>query len=216
MPILKTKNENFFKKWTPKMAYVLGFFCADGSLTKGKRGNCFLEFTSKDKVLIEDLRAALESNHKISDSHGKNAYRLQIGSKKMFMDLNNLNIKNKKALRMHLPTIPIKYCKDFIRGYFDGDGNIWTGLTHKSRRAPSRAMFVVFTSGNKKFLDELNILIRNLLDIKGSISYHSRAYRLTFSTKKALSLCNFMYNNAALFLKRKRDTFEKYSYAAVV
>jgi len=44
MPIYKTKNENFFKKWTPEMAYVLGFFAADGSMVKNKRGACFIEF----------------------------------------------------------------------------------------------------------------------------------------------------------------------------
>ncbi len=32
MPIYKTKNEAFFKKWTPEMAYVLGFFTADGTI----------------------------------------------------------------------------------------------------------------------------------------------------------------------------------------
>ena len=30
-------NENFFKKWTPEMAYVFGFFCADGLFLKRKK-----------------------------------------------------------------------------------------------------------------------------------------------------------------------------------
>lgn len=49
MPVFKRKNEKFFERWTPDMAYVLGFFAADGTLTVGKRGNCYIELTSCDK-----------------------------------------------------------------------------------------------------------------------------------------------------------------------
>ena len=52
MPIYKTKDENFFKKWTSEMAYVLGFIAADGSLIKNKRGACFIEIQSIDKEII--------------------------------------------------------------------------------------------------------------------------------------------------------------------
>jgi hypothetical protein len=52
MPIFKTKNENFFKNWTPEMAYVLGFFTADGSMIRNKRGAHFIEFQITDKNLL--------------------------------------------------------------------------------------------------------------------------------------------------------------------
>jgi hypothetical protein len=42
MPIHKEINHDFFKLWTPGMAYVLGFFSADGSMIKNKRGACFI------------------------------------------------------------------------------------------------------------------------------------------------------------------------------
>ena len=66
MPIYRAKNENFFKTWIPQMAYVLGFFAADGNLTLGKRGNHFIEFTSCDKEIIEKIREAMGCTHKIS------------------------------------------------------------------------------------------------------------------------------------------------------
>lgn len=56
MPIYKTKNENFFKKWTTEMAYVLGFVAADGCLTETKRGTHFLDLQSIDKELIEKIK----------------------------------------------------------------------------------------------------------------------------------------------------------------
>ena len=65
MPILKTKNENFFKKWSPEIAYVLGFFAADGNMTKNKRGAHFIEFQITDQDLLIKIKKLLGSNHKI-------------------------------------------------------------------------------------------------------------------------------------------------------
>jgi hypothetical protein len=48
MSIYRAKNENFFKKWSPEMAYVLGFFTADGNMLKNKRGAHFIEFNTTD------------------------------------------------------------------------------------------------------------------------------------------------------------------------
>lgn len=53
MPIYKTKNENFFKRWSSKMAYVLGFFTADGNMIKNKRDAHFIEFQITDNDLLK-------------------------------------------------------------------------------------------------------------------------------------------------------------------
>jgi len=37
------------------MAYVLGFFTADGSMIRNKRGTCFIELEITDKELLEKL-----------------------------------------------------------------------------------------------------------------------------------------------------------------
>lgn len=66
MPVYKTKNEDFFKVWSPSMAYVLGFFTADGSMYKTKRGTHFIDFQITDKELLEGIRDALSSNHNFS------------------------------------------------------------------------------------------------------------------------------------------------------
>lgn len=82
-------NEEFFKKWSVDMAYVLGFFAADGCLTENKiRGNKYIEFVSTDYEIIDKIKRTLKSEHKISIKSGnprwKKAHRLQIGSKKIF------------------------------------------------------------------------------------------------------------------------------------
>lgn len=41
MPVYKRVNKDFFKKWSNEMAYVLGFFAADGNMIVNKRGGQF-------------------------------------------------------------------------------------------------------------------------------------------------------------------------------
>ncbi len=48
------------------MSYVLGYIAADGAITIGKRGNCFLDIQSIDKELIEIVKKDLRASHKIS------------------------------------------------------------------------------------------------------------------------------------------------------
>ena len=72
MPVFKDKNEDFFKKWSSEMAYVLGFFCADGSMITNKRGSHYLEYYITDKDLIFKIKKALGSNHKISEKQREN------------------------------------------------------------------------------------------------------------------------------------------------
>jgi len=38
------------------MAYVLGFFTADGSMIRNKRGTCFIELEITDKELLEKIK----------------------------------------------------------------------------------------------------------------------------------------------------------------
>ena len=66
MPIQRNVNQDFFKKWSPNMAYVLGFFAADGNMIINKRGAHFIEFQINDLELLKNIRRALNSDHKIT------------------------------------------------------------------------------------------------------------------------------------------------------
>lgn len=212
MPIVKKKNENFFKTWSPEMAYTLGFFAADGAMTKGKRGNCYIEFTASDYPILEKFRDLIAPEHRISISHKENAgrcFRLQIGSKSMFADLMNLGFVPRKSKRLKLPKIPIEYFHHFVRGYFDGDGHVWFGASHKNRKTPGVQVHTVFTSGCKSFLECLRDQLL-ISDIRGKLYFLSGGYRLCYSVRASLSLYKFMYNNATLFLGRKKAKFEEY------
>src|SRR3989344_9450685 len=126
MPMHRELNHDFFKKWSPDMAYVLGFFAADGSMIKKNRGAHFIEFTITDRVVLEQIQQVTNSTHRIAErergGNSKTGYRLQIGSKKWFGDLTRLGLMQNKSKKLPLPKAPQKYFGDFVRGYFDGDG----------------------------------------------------------------------------------------------
>ena len=216
MPIYKKVNKNFFKKWSPEMAYVLGFFMADGYVFTSKRGGKYFAIQIKDKDLLFNIRFVLGSEHKITKRvHNKDEsifYRFQVGSNEMYDDLGKLGIKERKTYRLKLPDIPKKYFGSFVRGYFDGDGNIWVGMIHKDRKTQTRVIQTTFTSCSLNFLSDLQA---NLCDFglgKGCIYSRGNAYCLKYSIKDSLNLSKIMYNNLGnnLFLERKKVRFDNY------
>ena len=206
------------------MAYTLGFFAADGYITVNKRGGQFWCIEIKDKELIEKIKATVESDHTISmrkRAKGKyTTFRLQIGSREMCDDLRKLGFSERKTKNMTIPNVPKEYFSDFVRGYFDGDGNIWMGEIHKERKRIIRykVLKLYFTSCSLEFLQDLYNRL-SLSGLSGGCIYKSKKkqfYRLQYSTVNALKLYDFMYNHwvnrkiPQLFLKRKKRVFEEY------
>jgi hypothetical protein len=220
MPIHKTVNKDFFKKWSSEMAYVLGFFAADGSMLKNNRGAHFIEFHITDFEVIKIIKKVLGSNHTISkrnlNDKWKTLYRLQIGSKEMFFDLENLGFTQAKNKKMRLPKIPNDFLSHFVRGYFDGDGCIYFKKhVVKGRKKPKWIFSSRFTSGSKLFLEDIHCALCDVVQ-KGFIITKKRdgeihAYELVYSHRDSLALFHFLYNNSSygLRLTRKYKLFRK-------
>lgn len=225
----KTVNENFFKIWSPKMAYVLGFMFADGSLldTNKSSRTYYLHFSNNDSSLLNDIRIALGSEHNIYTRQpritnykrgkyiSKLSYVLRIGNKVMYHDLLNLGIKHRKSNDMKMPDVPTKYFAFFLRGYFDGDGCVgW--YTSTRRHTPS--LRLVFTSGSTDFLDVLSITIEKLLTIKAVRCYQSQgAHNLVYRGRNAAIILSYLYRNLDLapFLGRKYDKYTNFMHNLV-
>lgn len=122
-------NKNYFQKIdTSNKAYILGFIAADGCLYKrgGHQGLIQISLNKKDIQILEDIKKELNSTHPINICD--NMASLSITSEEMFQDLNKIGIKPRKTWTINLnniiENIPQSLVKDFIRGYFDGDGSI--------------------------------------------------------------------------------------------
>lgn len=122
-------DKNFFKNIDSKSkAYILGLIISDGYVDNYSK----LTFTSKDIELVEIFKKELKSEHKLAryDVLDKRTnkiytkYSLQIASKEIVNDLNNLGIYSNKSFTATMPNISDEFFWHFIRGIFDGDGSI--------------------------------------------------------------------------------------------
>jgi len=216
MPMHRGLNQDFFKKWSPEMAYVLGFFAADGSMLLNNRGACFIEFTITDRIVLEHIQRVTGSTHRIAErergGNCKTAYRLQIGSKDWFNDLSRLGFMQNKSNRLPLPEIPGKYFGDFVRGYFDGDGCVYFNKLHfADRKEPRRILMTLFTSGCRPFLQSLWYKLMEQGIRGGSLKNKLHGFELAFSHNDSVALWRLMYNTGdipELYLPRKRIKLE--------
>ncbi len=208
-------NEDFFSEWTENMAYVLGYIYADGNLLDSKynRGQ-YVSIRSTDLCIIESIRESLNSEHTITseknDFPRKRSYVLRIGSKKIFGILERRGLCPRKSLIIDLPSIPKIFFKDFLRGYFDGDGCVY--LEKGKKIGSFKRMSVIFTSGSKKFLESLEKQIRKECQTsKRDVCDSHRSFQLRYSTKDGLRVFSKMYKNQPeLYLSRKYSKFIQY------
>ncbi len=197
------------------MAYVLGFLYADGNISVGQRGNYYVAIYSADKYILVAMAKAFGSNHKISKRSFRTGavYRIQIGSKAWMEDLLLIGACANKTKRLQLPSVPSLYVGDFIRGFFDGDGNVWLGIIHKNRLTSHTTLQIHFTSAAVPFLLQLQQVLQSLGVLGGSF-YQPKGKnygRLCFSMKDALTIYKIMYNGGhKLHLKRKKNVFDKF------
>jgi hypothetical protein len=195
------------------VAYVLGFFVADGNMIRTRRGGYYISFEIIDLELLLAIRKILGVNNKISARRRmpkyREIYRLQIGSKAMYNDLALLGLLPCKSLIMPFPDIPEQYLSDFTRGYFDGDGCVHFGrYWRKDRQEWKLQLSTRFTSGNETFLKSLWDRLRPPLD-GGYLYKKERGFELVFGQHDSIALFHFMYDNSSeLFLLRKYQKFQ--------
>lgn len=201
-----TLNEYFFDKWTSEMAYVLGFWFADGYMRKEKSYR--IVFSSNDYELMQQIRRVLGSSHPLRRQIHDKTLQMIIHSKYMYKKLSKLGGLRNKSLIMDFPDIPSKYLKDFIRGYFDGDGSVfYVNYLSTKNNKPYKELRSNFTSGSRKFLEKLmRILNKEIgLTIKKLSKYsQDHSLKLGYGTQDTQTLLKFIYYpNFSIGLKRK-------------
>lgn len=195
-------NENYFKKWSQEMAYILGFILADGCIIKGtyKGYSGALKFGvhPKDIDILEKIKQKLVSEHKISLV--KDAAHLTITSQIIVDDLKNLGIIYRKSLRENVSKVPEKYIKDFIRGIVDGDGSIH----FDKRNHPT-----ISVCGGKNTITFIQNYFLNIFKLYSKISSvkkneHSQfLFYIAYRSNSAKTLIKYLYEDATLYLERK-------------
>ena len=214
-------NEDFFKCInTEEKAYILGFICADGHI---ERDRLNITVSIKDKDILEKIRKAIQSNHPIKEVKRTNPYNktdrriltlveLMIGSVELVKPLFNMGLTTNKTYTLNgdiLKYVPKYLMRDFLRGYFDGDGNVFFG-----RKYNSGYKYNINICGNEDFLlksfqtyfPSNNKLYKDL---------HSRqCYVWKISQRdKIKDFMYYLYYNSSISLQRKYNEFRKIMWA---
>lgn len=63
----KNIDHDFFSEWSDKMAYVLGFWAADGCAIKNKNSR-IVSFNQSEKAVLYGIKKAMKSEHAVCAS----------------------------------------------------------------------------------------------------------------------------------------------------
>lgn len=219
-------NENFFKKWTQEMSYVLGFVVADGCVgvkrIRKKDGikNYYFNITTKDRSHLENIKKVMNAQQKICSkgnghSDRRDYYFIQIGHQEICKDLLRLGIYPRKTYNLNPIKVPDKYFLDFVRGFFDGDGTVYILKVNGTPQIKAD-----FISSSLSFIKFFNTQLCKNLDIPEKTIHQELPrredqklirYSIYFYIDDCEKLAKFMYrNNPTLYLSRKRQVFEKW------
>jgi len=113
------------------MAYVLGYFVADGCISEDKKrikNKYTFNITSADLEHLEKIAKVMQSDYKISKKSGSSgslAYQIQARNDTLANDLMGLGIYPRKTYNLEPIKVPEEYFSDYARGFFDGDGTVY-------------------------------------------------------------------------------------------
>ena len=198
-------NINYFKNENPRMAYVLGFLAADGSVSL-KENVLKITLSQKDRELLEQIKKELEYTGEIKDaitSKGFDISTLRITCREYKQDLQKYNIVPQKTYTFSFPTIlNEKYWIDFIRGYWDGDGTICT-----SGKEAIRASLCGYKKDFLEFV--LSYLEKKYQIPKVAIRQRNNTYYFQYSNNSTILLYKALYyENNVMCMKRKKEKFD--------
>jgi intein-encoded DNA endonuclease-like protein len=204
-------DKSFFKKIDSEdKAYLLGFLYADGNVCKNVMQICL---HSKDIEVLEYFKNSLKSNHKIVNDRGYKRFR--IGNEELISDLNKLGVIERKTFDIKFPNskiLPEYLIRHFIRGYFDGDGSINYSITKKYQYL--NWSFGIISCFD--FISQVNLIISHNCNIRlATLEREKRRNNPIYtirhgghSKSKLKKIYNFLYEDASIFLKRKKEKFE--------
>lgn len=192
------RNADFFRVWSPEMAYVLGYWWADGCMRiKRNTGAHEIEIASNDRDHLETIAQVIGGKYTLRKvAEDANCYKIVFCSKEMYQDLELLGGTPHKSLIIGFPIVPAALLPHFVRGVVDGDGSLsWNG---------DRPILHIY-SGSRQFLSNMVIAIEQVTGIPAPnlASNRTNAY-IKWSTIRAKCLVAWLYvDNPGLALEHK-------------
>jgi hypothetical protein len=207
----KLKNHDYFEIIDSEdKAYFAGLLMADGAVSKHNQHNSWtisIELYGEDgdileifaeKIGYEGVVMTLDKRNHINAS-SKTSRKLAVNSEKMAKDLLKYGICPQKTGKEKMPFFLGKWFSHFLRGFFDGDGTVF--YSGKYLR------FGIYSNHD---------CCQSILDFFGFKNkvYDQKTHNISFFSiqdkDKIKQFYNFIYKDATIYLKRKKDLFDSY------
>lgn len=191
---------DYFSSWNPKSAYIFGFILADGHLIHTDVNALQFELKKEDTDILYKIKEALDFEGTVKVNR---TARLQINNAKILKDLIDKGMPehDKSHTAKFPPSLPEEYYRDFIRGVIDGDG--WIYIESDGR-------LNLGLCGNLDLIQPIKELFP--VDCSKNSIRKDKGYcwRFNIRGKKALTICDWLYKDAQIFLDRKYNNYINY------
>lgn len=205
-------NDDFFKIQTPDMAYILGFIAADGCVS-AKENSLSIQLQKQDTELLEKIKDIVQSTRPLdfyTTHQGRDTVKFQVWSAAWKKDLMVYNIVPNKTFTLKPPTfLKRSLYKDYIRGYFDGDGCIYYRNNDYAQCnweivGASKEMIIWI----REFLATEYGIVNNKI-LTSTLDSGVIMYKTTYGGKEKISkIYNALYYPNCLTLQRKKEKIE--------
>jgi len=192
---------------TPEKAYWLGFIMADGAIYKSIRDTWSLTIgiQGRDREHLERFKSYFNLPHPIASIQqilGNKIFpkcAIRLCSHYLIDDLGRYGIIERKSGQEKIDNIPKPFIRDFIRGYFDGDGG--AGINHGNR-------YITFTSASARILEQISDYIGSAIDRASKIikKHGNLTWRITYGGNiQVRHIADYLYGGSTVFLPRKME-----------
>lgn len=216
----RTLNHDFFQKIdTEEKAYFLGLLYADGC-NNGKIIDIGLSEIDVDilnkflKAISANFQKTYNSSIKKRNPKQSNQYRVRFTSVKMASDLSKLGCIPRKTCVLKFPTeeqVPTHLMRHFVRGYFDGDGNIGKYKREQKGRYYYRVSSAIasshdFCEGYKKYL-------KRALNIECCLYKRKNYAEVTINNNSNCKIfLDWIYKDCTVAMNRKHNKYKNMNY----
>ena len=189
-------------------AYWLGFMFADGYIVDYSNNygedSFGIKLKKDDKQHLEKFKLDISATNPILDTSDDfvESCRIQCTSQKTVDDLISKGCVKRKSLILQPPkNVPSILIKDFIRGYFDGDGSLSYYITNKNYRN-----YQIKIVSTQEFCEWLLDFFK-----KGNIYQDKRTQKTWVYEAGGIyqvkTICDFLYKNTTIYLERKYNQY---------
>lgn len=197
-----TLNENYFDVIDSQdKAYFIGLLYADGY--NDGNGHISISLQERDINILNKFKKYINSNEPLNfRNFGKysqtwsNQYRMFINSKHMSNVLSEYGMIPNKSTILEFPKwLDNHLYKDFLRGYWDGDGHIGKNY--------------ISVIGTTQFINAVQKLFFDLFSCELYIYDKGSNMKALHISRKGdfLTILNYLYKDAPVYLDRKYDSY---------